>query len=159
MAPNDLLREFIADAYQKRCKRAKSISDLGGFILDFLESPKRMTPPGAIYGKGSALTISMWCKSLLIRGHTVPHKGRYALIVLSEIFELDLPVNHPAVVRNSRTTKRKVVRQAPFIPFNVAILFEKTAACQGAPMGLRVCCSIFPLMLLASLRFPDCKGS
>ena len=155
--PNDIIREFVLDAFQKRCRTVKSINGIADLVLDFLEFAKKLSPPGAIHGLGATPTISMWLKSLIIRGQTVPHRGRYALTVISEVFGLDWRLNHPAVIRNSRATRRRVVRQAPFVPFELASKFEATAADVRAPLGIRLACSYMTLMLLASLRFSDLR--
>ena len=68
--------------------------------------------------------------------------GRYALVVFSEALGVDMPLEHPAVIKGAKIPK-PAAKHAPPIPLEFLIALETQAANAENPEGLRMYCILF----------------
>ena len=115
------------------------------------------TPRPPHVGDDALLSVTLRLDSLKTRGFAVPSHGKYALKVPIGAFGIPFPIYHPTAVGAAKIKRNKPLRQAPLMPLNLIIKLENAAATSSLPGGLRLFCSLFCLMTLASLRFADLR--
>ena len=150
---NDM-ENFVEKALSNRCRTSKTRNNVLRFVLDYYDFAITRVPPAPLTGPSAVITISCWLEFIAGRGPSVPAMGRYALVVFSEALGVDLPLNHPAVVKGTKIPKPSA-KHAPPLTVEFLVALETQAINRENPEGLRVYCSLFLLLTLASLRFAD----
>ena len=150
---NDI-SEFAVKALSNRCRTAKTRTNVLRFVLDYHVFASNRIPPAPTIGPGAVITISCWLEFLAGRGPSVPPMGRYALVVFCEALGISMPLEHPAVIKGAKVPKPSA-KHAPPLAVEFLVELETQAIKRENPEGLRIYCSLFLLMTLASLRFAD----
>ena len=153
MCPPDVIRDIVATAFSKRSSAPQSVRNIARFAGAFAQFAYVRGLPTT--GEDSLAAIVQWLKPLHTRGFTVPRNGLYALRVIDEALGLQLPIRSPAVLAAARTTRSKIRKQAPLMPYTFVIKIIQTAEDSSISPGLRAFASGIVLMIMATFRWAD----
>ena len=113
---------FPMKAFPNRCRKNASLRKIIRLVSQFATFANTWAPPVAIFGPVALLSVEEWLESLRARGSTVPHMGRYALTVVSEVLEFDWNLARPAVVAAARVARASQVKRPPCLSFDFLLL-------------------------------------
>ena len=155
MSTRTEISNFLALCMSNRCSKSKTLEAAARNAkeyYDFAQNRENVIP---FVGDDGVVCLAEWFISLQSRGVTVPRKARYLLKVFGEALGIDFPLNHPGVSAATRMKRFKAVKHAPAVPIDFVRKVEEYAASENQTWGVRLACSLFCLLVLASLRYSD----
>ena len=89
--------DFVTRSIGNRARSANTLKRVADFAYQFYRFATERDPPFPTLGGESLLATTLWLQSLLTRGATIPHFGRYSLRVSGEAIGVRFPLERPAV--------------------------------------------------------------
>ena len=102
----DITRGIIATLFSKRASGMASLTNLARVDCAFFQFAMTNDLPPA--GEDARVTVAQWIKPMRERGYAAPRGALYALRVVNESIELQLPLTSPAVLGVARTHRSKL---------------------------------------------------
>ena len=155
----DTLAAMFHIAIGKRCATGKSRTKVDGFVGTYVMFAAQRQ--ALFYGEGALFAMTEYLTLLRRRGVSVPGMAKCALRVFDEILNLNLPLDHPAIVvltSRDRSGVPKPVKQAPMLELQLILDLERLSVDRERPFGMRYYASAYLLMVFDSLRFSDVKA-